>query len=718
MTITLFFASETNKNILFSCQNTDNSITSSNWNDNSFFGTPDLISVNDGVMSINSIITGIINCFGAQWILPVLAVFGVYTIVSLKSRDSVIAVLLGIMYLLLYVLPLLKQENMILVESAAFLPWFILSLYLYISKFSLTRMGFFLFNFILTAYSNNVRISIFTISFSLIAILWNSVDSLRKKRMKVYLKKLGFYFLSVLVILPNLIITWSKNSITIKQLELVHFVFNGVNQVNSMSEKVYSLINLPLNLKALFSITSGVGISLLLFTLLLVYSLTSFKKSVKPLLYISILIVVNFVINIKTESHSASELFLFCGLLLIFYINDWFSDLSNNYVIIAKPMSILISAAVIVGFFILNLISYLFVSETTVNGLIFRNSLFFYPVSCIMLLGLFAFIHRKIPGSLLLLLCAVVIFSEFLFMNVNYNLDNRDSSRDEELVFHSSKLEGYNTEDGYFFYPGKDFYSDPRADHLKMLNGNTDFISSRYRRVTEKLVDKQRITGDPFNWNIINMLNVKYILFNMKLKLQNLKYVEYDRENELIMYENTDRLPIVRIVTELVNCNSVDDVLDSLVFTDNIAERAFVVNDSLYCRSYSDSVDIKDIKLVENSVSFEINVKDTAFVVLAKNYFEGLYSLRVDGKNSGYIPVNHCLVGFPVNPGNHNINFRIIHHDNKVWTFLQNILILLSIIFILFSKVKYLAYCFPEKAEKIKTAVKSLIQKWRSNGKT
>lgn len=544
------------------------------------------------------------------------------------------------------------------------------------------------------------------------------MEILRNKKYRICLKKLGFYILSVLVILPNLIITWIKNSLVSKQLEPIHNVYNGVNLVNSLSEKVYSWINLPLNLKHLMSIPESTGISALLLVLLTFYILMNKRKSVKFILYISLLIVVNYVINIKTETQLSTELFLFSTALVIFSLSGWFSDFTNNYIIVRNPIQLLIASGVFLSFFLVNLTSYLFVRGTEVNRIIFKNSIFFYPVCIVMLLGLFAFVHRKISRHLLLAICLVIVFIEFLHVNLNNNADRADSLSKTDTIVMTTGLKDYNSTNGYFFYPGKEFYNDSWADQLKMLNGNTYLISARYRKVTERLVDKSRIDKDPFNWNVINMLNAKYIMFGMKLNLSHLKYMFYDRDNKVILYENSKSLPVVRTVKDIVNCNSADALLDSLVYTDDIVNKAFVVDDSLNKGTYSGDAQFSNIDLTESSVSFEINVKDTAFVVLAKNYFKGLYSLTVDGKDTGYIPVNHCLIGFPVYSGSHKIDFRIIPHDNKVWTFLQNILILLSIIFILFSKVKYLAYCFPEKAKKIKTAVKSMIQKWRSNGKT
>lgn len=122
MIIAMFAASETNRNFMSNNRLVDSCSESLNWNFNSFFGTPDLVSVHDGVLSINSIITGSIRFTGTLLLFPILAILGIYTLVYRKSGDYLISILFAVLYLLLYMLPVIKDENMVLIESAAFLP--------------------------------------------------------------------------------------------------------------------------------------------------------------------------------------------------------------------------------------------------------------------------------------------------------------------------------------------------------------------------------------------------------------------------------------------------------------------------------------------------------------------------------------------------------------------------------------------------------------------
>ena len=720
ITIASFMTLITDHERLFNENHINRNSSNGFWNYKSFMGTPELVSVNTGVISLNSLAGRIISSLNADWLYPLLAVIGIYLIVVLRSKDKLIAVIFGIFYLFLFYLPSLKQEDKLFIESLAYLPWFLLSLHLYIQKFSLTRMGFFLFNYILTAYSDNIKLSVYVFSVSLLTIGLDSVKLLKNRKFKTFIGKTGFFIISSFVIMPNLIITWIKNISLSEQLELINNTFTEVNKVNSLSEQVYSFLNLPYSLKNIFDYSNSIGISSILFVFLVISILLTYKKSVKIFIYLTLLISVHFVINTKTEFRNSTtiELSAFCGLLIMYYLSEWFSDIRNNYIIIDKPIKILISAAVFLILIIISSISFLFVESTPVNLSIFRQSIFFYSTAIILLLGFYTFAIRKISGYLLLVLCLAIMFSDFLFMQFNSNTTTIDTTENNSWDFKRSSLKDLRLEDGNFFYPDRHFYNDPWAEYLPMLNGNTKMISSRYRDVTAKLIDSKKISGDPMNWNVINMLNTRYILFNMKLELPYLKYIHYDRSNNLILYENSGNLPPVRTIHKIINCSSEEALLDSLVNTNNIKELAFTFSDSVQTCIYPEKSDIKDVKQTESSVSFNINVKDSAFVVIAKSYFKDLYSLQIDGKEHEYVPVNQCLIGFPVYSGTHKISFSIIQHDNKVWTFLQSILILLSILFIIFSKIKYLCYCFPERTEKIKAKAVNLINKWRSNGKT
>lgn len=215
-----------------------------------------------------------------------------------------------------------------------------------------------------------------------------------------------------------------------------------------------------------------------------------------------------------------------------------------------------------------------------------------------------------------------------------------------------------------------------KSDNMRALVISNDFQSNYYAyfyptingysaiklQVIQDIIDHNLFkfpTQDRLNWNVINMLNGKYIISPNPLNYPFLRKVTEAKERNEILYENLNVQPKAWFVKEIKSFDSPENlVLFMNDFSFNPDSIALLVNPSLEKHKFTGNGSIEIIDYTPNSIELGIATDSEQFLVLSEVYYpKGWNAVTSNGEELKIEKTNHILRGVKVPPGNYTLTF-------------------------------------------------------------
>ena len=191
---------------------------------------------------------------------------------------------------------------------------------------------------------------------------------------------------------------------------------------------------------------------------------------------------------------------------------------------------------------------------------------------------------------------------------------------------------------------------------------------------------------------ILNMLNVKYLVTRKKVKNSSFKQIPGINN----LYENLDYLPRAWFVGNIKN------VADQVSSLSKVMDISFRPKDTAVIIDYKGpelssstdgSIDIKSY--LPNNISLNCETNGGALLVLSEIFYQSGWECKIDGELANIYQTNHVLRSVYVPDGNHNVEF---YYDGSTWkiariisrTSFFSILIFLGLILFRENKIKLL----------------------------
>lgn len=205
---------------------------------------------------------------------------------------------------------------------------------------------------------------------------------------------------------------------------------------------------------------------------------------------------------------------------------------------------------------------------------------------------------------------------------------------------------------------GRDFTSNQYAYFHPLISG----YSPIKLQLIQDLVEHNLYAGKSssgLNWNIINMLNGRYIISHAKLEEPFVKSVAMNQEKQEILYDNSLALPKAWFVKEVKNFNTPEDLVMFMNTNDFKPDSiALVVNGSTdIVKGYDGNGNIQVVKITPNMVELNVETESEQFLVLSEVYYPEGWTAAMDGEEIPIEKVNHILRGVKVKPGSYNLLF-------------------------------------------------------------
>ena len=240
-------------------------------------------------------------------------------------------------------------------------------------------------------------------------------------------------------------------------------------------------------------------------------------------------------------------------------------------------------------------------------------------------------------------------------------------------------------------------YLQSKDDNMRALALSSDFQSNYYAyfyptingysaiklQLIQDIIEHNLFeypTPDKLNWNVINMLNGKYIISPNPLSYPFLTKVTDAQSRKEILYQNNMVLPKAWFVKSVKPFDSQENLvlyMNDLSF--NPDSVALIVNSSQTAGEYSAQGTIEVTKYTPNEIQLAVNTNDEQFLVLSEVFYpKGWNAETSDGKELTIEQTNHILRGVKVPAGQYTLSFTFepqIYFTSMAIVWIGNILI-------------------------------------------
>lgn len=298
---------------------------------------------------------------------------------------------------------------------------------------------------------------------------------------------------------------------------------------------------------------------------------------------------------------------------------------------------------------------------------------------------------KKVNSTQWLLVIAVLVVVDLGIVHKRF-LTNITHQSNLNRAYEKTGADNYLLSDSETFriYPlAGEFGQNRWGYYHQTIGGYHGAKLQRYQEIIEHCMNSELQDQVPINWNIINMLNTKYVIFNQKLPLQNLEFAHYDRKEKLTIYKNKDYLQRAWFV------NSIETIPEKKQIWKRLNQISFnpknmaIVEESLpqVFAPTKSNVTLDSFGLHE--LTFTAETDTTAFMVVSEIYYPAGWKAYIDGEETQIYPTNYILRGIQVPTGKHQIEFKFAPESYKLSLILSIIGLILSICLILAGLVIY-----------------------------
>jgi hypothetical protein len=292
---------------------------------------------------------------------------------------------------------------------------------------------------------------------------------------------------------------------------------------------------------------------------------------------------------------------------------------------------------------------------------------------------------KKIGKYLFLIIIAVLVTTDLVIIDKRF-LGNLEKEETIAKVYKKSAADKYLLQDkeNFRIYPlGREFGQNSWSYNHQTIGGYHGAKLKRYQEIIENCLNVEFKNRVPINWNIVNMLNSKYVLFNQKLPLDNLQYVYHDKRKKITIYKNTDYLPRAWFVEKTISLGDKSEIWNTLNDPEFNPKQTAILETDIGDISLPQASNIKQTNSDLHNISFEVETDTTSFLVVSEIFYPAGWNAYLGGKKIEIHPTNYILRGVVIPKGKHLLEMKLEPESYAISTKLSLIGILLTLLLII-----------------------------------
>ncbi|HPT71909.1 MAG TPA: YfhO family protein [Candidatus Cloacimonadota bacterium] len=306
--------------------------------------------------------------------------------------------------------------------------------------------------------------------------------------------------------------------------------------------------------------------------------------------------------------------------------------------------------------------------------------------SLLLLLGglglIWAYMKKQLPKMGFLVLLAILFFVDMYRVDSDFLKPiNLQPAADQEVLFEKTPTDDFLLQDHslYRIFPLNTQIKGRWAYYHQTIEGYHGAKLKRYQEVLDNCLYALLKEGK-INWNVIDMLNVKYVLFEQMLPFPNLKPVYQSEQEKLYTFENMTALPRAWFVKNLIvekDPKKIWSILNSPTF--NPATTA-IVEESVKGTEDTDKTIVNLKKFDLQDMSYDLYTDKPSFLTVSEIYYPAGWNAYIDGKKTPIYATDYILRGVVVPAGNHILEMKFEPESYKISLKLSLIGILISLL--------------------------------------
>ncbi len=277
-------------------------------------------------------------------------------------------------------------------------------------------------------------------------------------------------------------------------------------------------------------------------------------------------------------------------------------------------------------------------------------------------------LKRKIFKYSFLWIVAILVVVDLLVANADFlqkkskeNPGGLIPKQKTEARLEKTAVDDFLLQDDETFriYPlGADFGNNRWTAYHQSIGGYHPSKLSRYRDVIEQCLNTEIRSGIPINWNIVNMLNTKYVLFNQRIPLPNLEYAYYDQNDKMIVYKNKEYLPRAWFADSLEVIGDPEQIMQRLNDPNWNPAHVAIVETAIAGMEKPDSASVTLTAFDLQALSFDVSTDKPAYLVISEVYYPAGWKAFLDGERVEIHPTDYILRGIEIPAGKHTLEMK------------------------------------------------------------
>jgi len=237
-----------------------------------------------------------------------------------------------------------------------------------------------------------------------------------------------------------------------------------------------------------------------------------------------------------------------------------------------------------------------------------------------------------------------------------------------EQYFAETPIDKYLIKDSSLFriFPLGELYADSRWSYYHQSIGGYHAAKLRIiQDINEFCLYKgsasafQNDSKVPINWNVVNMLNVKYVLAKGTLDHPKLSQVLFDNRSNIFVYENHSYLPRDYCVGEYEVVTDKKNRFIRLNDSQFNPAETVILEKTLNAKiEHPTNWSTKITRYEPNYIDVTVETDKQTLLVLSEVYYPAGWKAFVDDTETEILKTNHILRSIVVPKGKHNIEFR------------------------------------------------------------
>jgi hypothetical protein len=282
-----------------------------------------------------------------------------------------------------------------------------------------------------------------------------------------------------------------------------------------------------------------------------------------------------------------------------------------------------------------------------------------------------AYIKKVLPRSLFAGLVLVLLLVDLLTIDKRY-MQQLISKSQLDDYFAETELDRFFLQDQepHRIYPIGELADEA---HWPYFHQSIEGYHPAKLRIYQDIRDSCLSAGKEFggtrpsiNWNVVNMLNAKYLISTKPLSYPNLLPVDQENDQKLLVYRNNAALPrafcvgAVEVISDrearLNRLNQASFKPDSVAILEHEPQEPIA-------RSHAWSTKIT--RYEPNYIDVQATTDAQTLLVLSEIYYPAGWKAVVNGSRKEIYKVNHILRGVVVPAGESTVSFKLEPHSYK-----------------------------------------------------